>query len=203
MEPSEAVGIVAGKGPQEGADSLANEARDRWFMEEGGVLVDDITVLVIHLAQSDRRDTQLQHKSSAGDQLERSRCSRMQVKNHSDDSAEGDEDRPGNPFETPAELDDEPSIQASILFPPPEGWNTGGFETAGPHRAAVQSPTAMCRPKIDAEPLAVDADEEPGRAESADWNAEASGPQQSGRADSEDENVTPLLAPPPGGWARW
>lgn len=55
ITPQEAVAIVSGFGPAKAmiaADRLAKEAWDRWIQEEGGAVVDDITVIVIFLQQS-------------------------------------------------------------------------------------------------------------------------------------------------------
>jgi len=52
IKPAEAVNIVMALGidqPQKAADKLAKEAWDRWIQEEGGQVVDDITVVLIHL----------------------------------------------------------------------------------------------------------------------------------------------------------
>jgi len=52
MTPQEAVMSVSLKTPQEAqnaADTLAKEAWDRWIREEGGAVVDDITVLLVYL----------------------------------------------------------------------------------------------------------------------------------------------------------
>jgi serine/threonine protein phosphatase PrpC len=55
ITPTEAVTIVEKKksNPSEAADVLAKEAWDRWIREEGGAVVDDITVVVKFLSQSD------------------------------------------------------------------------------------------------------------------------------------------------------
>jgi len=54
ITPDEAVKIVAefppGKAMQ-AADKLAKEAWDRWIREEGGAVVDDITVVLVYIAQ--------------------------------------------------------------------------------------------------------------------------------------------------------
>lgn len=50
--PSEAVGLVSGhpsKNSMQAAECLAKEAWDRWIREEGGAVVDDITVLLVYL----------------------------------------------------------------------------------------------------------------------------------------------------------
>lgn len=52
IEPDEAVGIVSKFGPgetMEAAQFLAKESWDRWIKEEGGKVVDDITVLLVNL----------------------------------------------------------------------------------------------------------------------------------------------------------
>eukprot|EP00930_Biecheleria_cincta_P041514 TRINITY_DN2847_c0_g1_i1.p1 TRINITY_DN2847_c0_g1~~TRINITY_DN2847_c0_g1_i1.p1 ORF type:complete len:380 (+),score=74.12 TRINITY_DN2847_c0_g1_i1:91-1230(+) len=52
IKPAEAVNIVMALGPdqaQKAADKLAKEAWDRWIQEEGGQVVDDITVVLVHL----------------------------------------------------------------------------------------------------------------------------------------------------------
>merc|ERR1719188_647615 len=54
ISPDEAVGIVSTYEPDQAmvaAEKLAKEAWDRWIREEGGSVVDDITVLVVHLKQ--------------------------------------------------------------------------------------------------------------------------------------------------------
>jgi len=53
---AEAVEIVGGFPPEEaatGAERLARESWDRWIKEEGGAVVDDITVLCAHLRGAD------------------------------------------------------------------------------------------------------------------------------------------------------
>lgn len=54
ITPDEAVQLVAGetKDPQKAADKLAREAWDRWIREEGGAVVDDITVVLVFLKQN-------------------------------------------------------------------------------------------------------------------------------------------------------
>lgn len=57
IKPLEAVQIVAEFGPGKAmiaADRLAKEAWDRWIQEEGGAVVDDITVVVVFLNQKSR-----------------------------------------------------------------------------------------------------------------------------------------------------
>lgn len=52
IKPVEAVEIVMKYGPdnaQKAADALAKLAWDRWIQEEGGQVVDDITVILVHL----------------------------------------------------------------------------------------------------------------------------------------------------------
>jgi len=52
ITPQEAVDIVMSYPPSQagsGANKLAKEAWDRWMREEGGEVVDDITVVVVHL----------------------------------------------------------------------------------------------------------------------------------------------------------
>lgn len=52
IKPREAIEIVMAFGPenaQKAADKLAKEAWDRWIREEGGQVVDDITVILVHL----------------------------------------------------------------------------------------------------------------------------------------------------------
>mmetsp|Transcript_70647 Transcript_70647/g.187433 ORF Transcript_70647/g.187433 Transcript_70647/m.187433 type:complete len:392 (-) Transcript_70647:634-1809(-) len=54
ITPDEAVGIVSEFEPAKAmaaAERLAKEAWDRWIQEEGGSVVDDITVLFVHLKQ--------------------------------------------------------------------------------------------------------------------------------------------------------
>jgi serine/threonine protein phosphatase PrpC len=54
ISPTEAVNIVAQFEPTEAmaaAEKLAKEAWDRWIREEGGAVVDDITVVVVYLNQ--------------------------------------------------------------------------------------------------------------------------------------------------------
>jgi serine/threonine protein phosphatase PrpC len=54
ISPDEAVGIVSTYTPDqamEAAETLAKEAWDRWVREEGGSVVDDITVLLVHFQQ--------------------------------------------------------------------------------------------------------------------------------------------------------
>jgi len=54
ISPDEAVGIVSAYTPDQAmvaAEKLAKEAWDRWIREEGGSVVDDITVLFVHLRQ--------------------------------------------------------------------------------------------------------------------------------------------------------
>jgi len=54
ISPDEAVGIVSTYRPDQAmmaAETLAKEAWDRWIQEEGGSVVDDITVLFVHLKQ--------------------------------------------------------------------------------------------------------------------------------------------------------
>jgi len=51
-QPQEAVDLVSKMGPgdaQRAADQLAKEAWDRWIREEGGAVVDDITVVLVYL----------------------------------------------------------------------------------------------------------------------------------------------------------
>jgi serine/threonine protein phosphatase PrpC len=55
ITPDEAVQIVAESGPNRAmpaAEVLAKQAWDRWIHEEGGAVVDDITVVLIYLQQS-------------------------------------------------------------------------------------------------------------------------------------------------------
>jgi serine/threonine protein phosphatase PrpC len=52
ITPDEAVKIVSSHAPakaMQAAEMLAKEAWDRWIQEEGGAVVDDITVILIHL----------------------------------------------------------------------------------------------------------------------------------------------------------
>lgn len=52
IDPTEAVNIVMKFQPnkaKEAAEKLAKEAWDRWIQEEGGAVVDDITVIVVYL----------------------------------------------------------------------------------------------------------------------------------------------------------
>jgi len=52
ISPDEAVGIVSTYTPDQAmvaAEKLAKEAWDRWIREEGGSVVDDITVIFVHL----------------------------------------------------------------------------------------------------------------------------------------------------------
>eukprot|EP00408_Alexandrium_pacificum_P040679 CAMPEP_0171252120 /NCGR_PEP_ID=MMETSP0790-20130122/51000_1 /TAXON_ID=2925 /ORGANISM="Alexandrium catenella, Strain OF101" /LENGTH=122 /DNA_ID=CAMNT_0011719857 /DNA_START=84 /DNA_END=452 /DNA_ORIENTATION=- len=52
ISPSEAASLVAPYGRKKGmqaAEHLAREAWDRWQHEEGGAVVDDITVVLVHL----------------------------------------------------------------------------------------------------------------------------------------------------------
>lgn len=52
ITPDEAVGIVSQHAPDKAmraAEVLAKEAWDRWIKEEGGSVVDDITVILVHL----------------------------------------------------------------------------------------------------------------------------------------------------------
>jgi len=52
MEPQDAYDIVSPYSPEEAmtaAEKLAKEAWDRWIREEGGAVVDDITVVLVHL----------------------------------------------------------------------------------------------------------------------------------------------------------
>jgi len=62
IEPGEAVKFVSQYPPaqaQTAADRLAKEAWDRWIKEEGGAVVDDITVVIVYLqayAQNNARD---------------------------------------------------------------------------------------------------------------------------------------------------
>jgi len=54
ISPDEAVGIVSTYKPDqamEAAEKLAKEAWDRWIQKEGGSVVDDITVIFVHLKQ--------------------------------------------------------------------------------------------------------------------------------------------------------
>lgn len=58
IEPAEAVGIVADFKPQQAmqaAERLAKESWDRWIQEEGGTVVDDITVILINLTPNGNR----------------------------------------------------------------------------------------------------------------------------------------------------
>jgi serine/threonine protein phosphatase PrpC len=55
ISPDEAVGIVSTYTPDHAmvaAEKLAKEAWDRWIREEGGSVVDDITVILVHLKQT-------------------------------------------------------------------------------------------------------------------------------------------------------
>jgi len=57
ITPQEAVDMVAKKSPGQAmntADTLAKEAWDRWIREEGGAVVDDITVLLVYLQQQNK-----------------------------------------------------------------------------------------------------------------------------------------------------
>jgi len=57
ITPQEAVEMVARKSPGQAmntADTLAKEAWDRWIQEEGGAVVDDITVLLVYLHQQNK-----------------------------------------------------------------------------------------------------------------------------------------------------
>jgi serine/threonine protein phosphatase PrpC len=58
ISPDEAVKLVQGYSgnPQQGAERLAKEAWDRWIREEGGAVVDDITVILVYLQQSKKSD---------------------------------------------------------------------------------------------------------------------------------------------------
>lgn len=52
IRPTEAVLIVNEFPPEKamfGAERLAKEAWDRWIKEEGGAVVDDITVILVYL----------------------------------------------------------------------------------------------------------------------------------------------------------
>jgi len=52
ITPDEAVSIVSSQPPEkamQAADLLAKEAWDRWIEQEGGAVVDDITVVLVHL----------------------------------------------------------------------------------------------------------------------------------------------------------
>jgi len=52
VAPLEAVKLVGGYGPEEAmeaANALAKESWDRWIEEEGGAVVDDITVVLVYL----------------------------------------------------------------------------------------------------------------------------------------------------------
>mmetsp|Transcript_106676 Transcript_106676/g.195766 ORF Transcript_106676/g.195766 Transcript_106676/m.195766 type:complete len:386 (-) Transcript_106676:70-1227(-) len=57
ITPQEAVNIVAEFGPTKamiGAEKLAKEAWDRWIQEEGGAVVDDITVVAVYLQKANQ-----------------------------------------------------------------------------------------------------------------------------------------------------
>lgn len=60
ITPQEAINMVIRRDPKEAmhtADGLAKEAWDRWIHEEGGAVVDDITVVLVHLVQANCRST--------------------------------------------------------------------------------------------------------------------------------------------------
>lgn len=60
MSPDEAVGNVSEQPPQKAmfaAEKLAKEAWDRWIREEGGAVVDDITVILIYLQLGNTMDS--------------------------------------------------------------------------------------------------------------------------------------------------
>jgi len=60
ITPQEAVDFVKDHGPAKAmvaAEKLAKEAWDRWIKEEGGAVVDDITVVLIHLNMNKRGDS--------------------------------------------------------------------------------------------------------------------------------------------------
>lgn len=68
ISPQEAVDIVGKFGPEEAmkaADKLAKEAWDRWIQEEGGQVVDDITVLLIYLQAGLAGEAKVQFSSGA------------------------------------------------------------------------------------------------------------------------------------------
>jgi len=59
ISPTEAVNIVMDYGPSKAmmsAERLAKESWDRWIKEEGGAVVDDITVVLVYLQQPGRKD---------------------------------------------------------------------------------------------------------------------------------------------------
>jgi len=59
ISATEAVNIVMDYGPSKAmmsAERLAKESWDRWIKEEGGAVVDDITVVLVYLNQAGRKD---------------------------------------------------------------------------------------------------------------------------------------------------
>lgn len=58
IDAAQAVKIVADYGPAKamlGAEKLAKEAWDRWIAEEGGAVVDDITVVAVYLKNTNKK----------------------------------------------------------------------------------------------------------------------------------------------------
>jgi len=56
ISPQEAVDLIKGHPPNmamEAAEALAKEAWRRWIKEEEGTVVDDITVILVHLQEDD------------------------------------------------------------------------------------------------------------------------------------------------------